>query len=429
MIKKKISSNSLFSSASIYVITQIINASIPFLLLPIITRYLSPEEFGIYSMFKVIAGLAFSFIGIGINGAITKIYYEKKKDELATYIANSFFLVTINSIFMFIIFGAFPGFISSASQIPQSWLWSVILVSYGKVLFQVTLVIWQVQNNPFKYAVFQIVQTIVNFALNLWFVMALYLNWQGAILAETLAFMIFGIIGLGTLYKNGWVNFKLNLEDLRHLLKFGAPLIPHAIGMYIITASDRILITNMVGVAETGLYSVGYQIGMIIMILQDSFNKAWVPWLFSNLKNNKQDVEVKIVKFTYFYFVVIIAAALLLALIAPWLISVMAGPEYQSSYQFVIWLAIGYAFNGMYKMVTNYIFYVGKTHYLATVTFLTAIINLVLSYFFIKIWGAVGAAQATAISYLISFILTWYIANKVYKMPWLLSKNKFRENI
>lgn len=424
MFIKKLLSNSLFSSAGIYMITQMINASIPFLLLPVITRYLSPEEFGIYSMFKVVAGLAFSFIGIGINGAITKVYYEKTKNELARYIGNSFFLVTINSIFMYLLFIVFPEFFSSVTQIPDSWLWTVILVSYGKVIFQVTLVVWQVQNKPITYAVFQIIQTVLNFGLNLIFVILLYLNWQGAILAETIAFFVFGIIGFGILFKNKSLRFRLNKLDLIHILKFGLPIIPHVIGMYIITASDRLLITNMIGVAETGIYAVGYQIGMIIMILQDSFNKAWVPWLFSNLKNKKDHIEFKIVKITYGYFIIIIVMALGLALISPFLLMVMAGPEYQGAYKFVIWLAIGYAFNGMYKMVTNYIFYVGKTHYLATVTFITAILNLLLSYLFIKAFGAIGAAQATALSYLISFLLTWYIANKVYNMPWSLRKLK-----
>lgn len=405
-------------SAGIYVFSQIINASIPFLLLPIITRYLTPEEFGIYSMFKVVAGLVFSFIGIGINGAITKVYYEKQKKELAKYIANSFFLVTLNSILMFLLFSILPGFFSSVTIIPEQWLWSVILVSYGKVLFQVTLVIWQVQNKPFKYATFQIVQTALNFGMNLWFVIALGLNWQGAVLAETIAFFGFGFIGLIILQVNGWLNFRINKQDINHIIKFGAPLIPHVIGMYIITASDRFLITNLIGVRETGIYAVGYQIGMIIMIIQDSFNKAWVPWLFSNLKAGSLDLKSKIVKFTYVYYIVILLMALGLSAISPLIIKIFIGPGYEAAGQFVVWLAIGYAFNGMYKMVTNYIFYVEKTYYLAYVTFLTAILNLVISYILIKLAGAVGAAQATAISYFISFLLTWYISNKVYPMPW-----------
>lgn len=418
MNNKESAKISLFNSAGIYMGTHILNASIPFLLLPIITRYLSPEEFGIYSMFKVVVGIAFSIIGIGINGAITRVYYNKEKDELAKYVANSFLLVTVNSILIYLLFCLFSDFISATTYIPQSWLWTVIFASYGKVLFQATLTLWQVENKPFTYGVFQILQTIVNFSLNVLFVISLNLNWMGAILAEAIAFAGFGLLGFLFLLKNKRLKFQYDYTDIKHILSYGSPLILHVIGIYIISTSDRLLITAMVGIAETGVYAVGYQIGMIIMVLQDAFNKAWVPWLFSNLKRNNENIKIKIVRITYFYFFIILILALLLYIISPLILKVMIGPGYQGADKFILWIGIGYAFNGMYKMVTNYIFYEGRTYYLAIVTLLTAVINVVLSYCFIKLFGAVGAAQATAISYLISFILTWYISNKVYKMPW-----------
>lgn len=71
-------------------------------------------------------------------------------------------------------------------------------------------------------------------------------------------------------------------------------------------------------------------------------------------------------------------------------------------------------------MVVNYIFYVKKTYILAWITFLSAAINIVLNYFLIRANGAIGAAQATAITFFVSFILTWILSAKVYNMPWLL---------
>lgn len=414
--------NSLLGSAGIYTLTQILNASIPFLLLPIVTRYLSPEEYGIYSMFKIVAGLVFSFIGLGLNGAITTLYFERKKPALAQYIFNSFLLVTLSSISIFSIFYIFPVFFEGVSGIPIEWLWTVIIASYGKVIFQATLTIWQVEREPFKYGAFQISQSILNFVLSLVLMIGLSLNWKGIIIAETFAFMLFGVVGLLYLKKKNWLSLKFDKSDIKHALNFGLPIIPHVIGMYIITASDRFLITNMVGVAETGMYAVGYQIAMVIMVLQDSFNKAWVPWLFEKLNKNSHVLKIKIVKFTYVYHVVITIVALLLWVSSPMIMQIFIGPEYKEAEKFILWLALGYAFNGMYKMVTNYIFYVSKTYYLAIVTAVTAVINIVLGYALIKINGSIGAAQATAISYFISFILTWFVANKVYKMPWFSFK-------
>lgn len=78
--------------------------------------------------------------------------------------------------------------------------------------------------------------------------------------------------------------------------------------------------------------------------------------------------------------------------------------------QYILWLALAFAFNGMYKMVVNYIFYVEKTYILGLITTLTAIINISLSYFLISRYGAVGVAYSSVVSYLISFCLHGIIA-------------------
>ncbi|NLK71578.1 MAG: flippase, partial [Clostridiales bacterium] len=84
------------------------------------------------------------------------------------------------------------------------------------------------------------------------------------------------------------------------------------------------------------------------------------------------------------------------------------------------WIALSYAFDGMYKMVVNYIFYAQKTYILAWITFLAAGINIILNYLLIKINGAIGAAQATTATFALQFLLTWFLSSRVYKMPWIL---------
>ncbi|MDZ7692678.1 MAG: polysaccharide biosynthesis C-terminal domain-containing protein [Balneolaceae bacterium] len=185
---------------------------------------------------------------------------------------------------------------------------------------------------------------------------------------------------------------------------------------------DRVFITNMVNISETGIYTVGYQIGMIIGVLAGSFNKAWTPWLFEKLNEGDKAIKKKIVRFTYGYFVVIIGLALALSFVAPWFMKFFVGEAFFSATSYIIWVAIGYAFNGMYMMVTNYIFYQEKTYWLSWMTFIAAATNIMLNYFFIEAFGAIGAAQATTLTYLIQFILTFYLAVRVYKMPWLQFK-------
>jgi O-antigen/teichoic acid export membrane protein len=176
----------------------------------------------------------------------------------------------------------------------------------------------------------------------------------------------------------------------------------------------------MVGIADTGVYTVGFQMGMIIEILASSFNKAYAPWLYRQLGENDAAKKREIVGFTYLYFGGILVFALLLSLFMPWFLSFFVGREFAGAARYTPWIAAGFAFSGMYYMVANYVFYGGATHLLAWVTFVTAGLNIVLNYVLIKANGAVGAAQASAAAFLVSFLLTWVLGAKACPMPWRL---------
>ena len=76
------------------------------------------------------------------------------------------------------------------------------------------------------------------------------------------------------------------------------------------------------------------------------------------------------------------------------------------------------AVNGMYLMVANYIYQANKTHLLAWITLFTAVVNIVLNYVLIRANGAIGAAQASAASFFVGFVLTWILSARVCRMPW-----------
>lgn len=88
----------------------------------------------------------------------------------------------------------------------------------------------------------------------------------------------------------------------------------------------------------------------------------------------------------------------------------------------VVWVLLGYAFLGMYKMVVNYLFYLKKTKVIAYCTFFAVLINFALNYVLINLNGIVGAAQATLISFVILLIVVFIYSNKHFPMPWGLRR-------
>ncbi|QQL50843.1 lipopolysaccharide biosynthesis protein [Mucilaginibacter ginkgonis] len=421
MVKKLIKS-SLFKSAGIYGGTNIINAAIPFLMMPILTRALNPSDYGVVAMFSVLLSFTAPFIGVSANAAIGRQYFNKDQVDLKVYIVNCFLILFVSTFVVAVVFLVFAGPIAKLSEFPKTWIWYVILTSFCTFISSITTTLWQVQSKSIPYGVFQISNTFINVLFSLAFVLLLKWSWQGRILAQVFTSIIFAVISIYILYRNKWFKFEYNKQYFNNALQFGMPLIPHTLGAVIMTMSDRVFITKMVGLNATGLYAVGYALGNIIGFVENSFNLAYIPWLYDKLNYVDYQFKRKIVKFTYLYFGIIISLALIMSFIAPYFLSFFVGEKFKGATIFVFWIAMSFAFSGMYKMVVNYIFYTQKTGYLAWITFSSAAVNLPLNYFLIKRYGAVGSAMATAFVSIFFFVLTWILSNKVYKMPWLLFK-------
>ncbi|MDD5039764.1 MAG: oligosaccharide flippase family protein [Patescibacteria group bacterium] len=424
MILIEIFKHKLFKHSLIYIATNIINAAIPFLILPILTRLLTPSDYGIVSMLQIAESVLIVLVGLNTHNAITVNYYKIDKEQLRIYIGNVLLILITSLMIIFIGIYTFLPILNHYLQIPDKWLLVIVVVAFFQFLITVNLVLWRVEQKPIPYGIMQISTTLLNIALSLMFVIAFHWQWQGRILGIVFSTIIFGIISLYIFYNRKYLKISINLKYIKDALKIGVPLIPHSLAGLINTWIDRIFITIMLGISFTGLYTVGYQVGMVILLIATSFNNAWVPFLFQKLKENNFLTKIKIVKFTYVYFIGIIALSLILGFIAPYIFSIFVGPKFQTASKFVIWVALGYAFNGMYYMITNYIFYAKKTYILACVTFSSAIINIALNYYLIKVNGALGAAQATAISYFIVFLAVWILSARTYKMPWKLWKVK-----
>lgn len=422
IINKTIFSSSLFKASGIYTFTSILNAAIPFFLLPILTRYLTPEDYGVVSMFALLVSIFGVFTGLSVHGAINRVYFEKKID-FKVYVFNALVILSVSSILTLILAVIFLKYIAHYSSVPEIWITLAVVVSFFQFLILSVLSIYQARMMAQKYSLIQFSSALLNGLLSIILVVAIGLKWEGRILGQVIATTVIGLLCL-ILLKN-WIDLKFNFSYIKHALKFGVPLIPHALGGMFIIATDRLLITNLINVKETGIYTVGLQIGSIVTLFADAFNKAYAPWLFEKLNQNNEITKIKIVKFTYLYFLVILCFAMALGLSAPFLTKYLLGKSFSDSSAVVLWIALGGAFNGMYYMTVNYIFYVYKTHFLSALTFISGVLNIVFTYYFIKYFGILGAGYSYALIFLFQFLITWFLSSKSYKMPWFNFKIVF----
>jgi len=421
---KNFTNSKLFKSTGIYTVSSVINAAIPFMLIPILTRELSTADYGVVSMAAILINIITPIIGMSAHGAVQRKFFDIEGNDFARYVGNSIFLLLGSAVLVLGLFFFFNSIISGVTEVPGKWLYAILLIGISQFLSLLLLAIWQVKGKAFKYGIFQISQSLINFGITIFLVVLMKSGWEGRIVGQLVAVVIGAFFCILYMKKKSYVIFEFDREYIQDILKFSLPLIPHTLGALIIAFTDRILITNMYGIKETGTYTVAYQIGSVIGILTMSFNKAYIPWLFSTLKKDIYTDKVKIVKFTYLYFVVLILVVILSIYILPWFIGIVAGEDFGGASAYTFWIVLGYAFNGMYLMVTGFLFYVKRTGVLSKITFLTAVLNFPVCYFMLKEYGTVGAAISMSIIFGVSFILTWIFSARVYPMPWFTFMKK-----
>lgn len=406
-------------NAAVYTAGNIANAAVPFLLLPILTRVLSPGEYGVIAMFMGLVVIFGAFTGLSVHGAINVRFFDRSATDFTRYIGSCLSILAVSSLLFFIVVWLLREPLASFTDVPQAWVLLAVLVAALNSLVQIRLGLWMVKERPGAYAIFQFARTLMDFGVSLLLVFHLVEGFEGRLWGRTVAICVFGALALVALAREWPGDYRPKKTDVKDALGFGLPLIPHVIGTFLISTADRFVVNASAGIGEAGVYIVAVQIGMGMLIVMDAFNRAFVPWLYRSLVEREDVVLQRIVKGTWLYFALALLAAGVVAIVGDRLVGVIAGAEYAGAYRPLAWIALGQAFNGMYLMVTNYLFYCRKTAYLSLVTLTTGSIGLAAIIILVPQMGIEGAGVAFAIAMFLKFIFTWILSQKVYPMPWI----------
>ena len=420
LMLKRVINSSLLSGSAVYLFSNILAAAIPFALLPILTRYLTPAEYGQVAIFQtLLIGLG-AFVGLSVQGAAGRKFYDThlSKLELKYFIGNCFLVLLVTTGLVFLSAVVFRRALSDWLAIETQWLLVSVVVSSATFVVAMRMGQWQVRKQAKRYGTFQVSQSLINMFLSLLLVVYFLQGATGRIWVLSMVPLVYAVIALFFLYRDELLGFAWRPGYLREILAFGVPLIPHSAGLFLLSSVDRFVINDKLGLAQVGIYMVAVQLVSAMGLVFDAINNAYVPWLFERLKRDQIEEKKQIVRWTYAYCIALLGVVALAFVIGPPLLILIAGEKYSAASGVIGWLALGQAFNGMYLMVTNYIFYSKRTGLLSLSTITAGLINVGLLLLLISLMGLKGAAIAFASSMAIKFLLTWFVANLRHPMPW-----------
>jgi len=303
-------------------------------------------------------------------------------------------------------------------SIPFKWFLLIPVISFFMMINVINKTILRNEGKALLFGGFEISHSLINAGITLMFLIIYGLGWYAQVYGLVVSYFAFFIVGLVYIKQNNYIVLEYDKVVFRKLLKISLPLIPHALGGAILTMSDRIFIEKMINLETVGIYSVGYTFGMIVLLFSNSFIKAWNPWFYKKLASPSHNNKKLIVKYSYLYIIGILGIAIFVGLFGNYILPYFVDEAYYSAASYIFWIAIGYAMFGMYQIFFPYLVHIEKTSFLAISTTIAAALNLLLNYICINSFGAIGAAYATFLSYLVMFLLVSIYTQRHFKMPW-----------
>lgn len=386
-----------------YTICSVFQKGIAFIVIPIYTRVLTTGEYGQYSVFQSWLGIIIIFATLNLYcGVFTKamVDYQEDRDR---YISCMQGLSTVITAVVFGIYCVAQAFWNRIFEMETT----TMLIMFIYFIFYPAFSFWTVrQRVELKYQKIVFATVIVSIATP---VISLLLLFCTPLRANAViwGYMFVQILVGAFFYFYHFYKCKTFFIKAYwlHGLRFNIPLIPHYLSLIVLGQSDRIMISEFCGSDKAGIYNLAYQVSMMMNVVIGAINNSLVPWIYEKLKVRKFD-ELKSVSNKLCILVGVMSLGIIM--IAPEVIRILGTKEYYQA----IWVIPAVALSGYYSFCYGLFsaveFYFGSTQLVMVASTVGAVINIILNWIFIPIYGFIAAGYTTLFCYLL-FTLMHYL--------------------
>lgn len=393
-----------------FTICNILNKGFALLSTPILTRIMSTEQYGTFSIYQSWYSIVTIFATVNVfQGAYTTgiVRFEKEQHTLESSLLG---LTTTLTLTLFGIFLFTSNFWTEVSGLPTL----LVIPMFAEITFMAAYELWAAtQRFDYKYkqlVAVSIFMTVGSLGLGIVAILATDYKVEARVFSDVLLKCIIGIVLYINIIWKGRSYFCF--KYWKYALVFSVPLIPHFLSHFVLGQSDRIMIGTLSGKSEAAIYSVAYSISMMMTLITNAINNSFCPYTYKKLKNK----EVKgIGKSANTLFCLVGGLCIITMSFAPEVINIFAGPEYYNAIWVVPPIAASVFFIFAYAMFSNVEYYYGKTIGISVASIGCAFLNLGLNYVFIRLWGYLAAGYTTLISYICLSVLHYIMYYRVAK--------------
>lgn len=401
-------------SATVYTFSTLFSRGLAIITVPIFTRLMTTSQIGIvnlynswYSMISAIATLSLTSGGY----VVALREYESNRDGYQSSVLS---LTSLISLLLVGVYLVNPSLWSKLLGLPSGL---IILMLIG-FLFAPARDFWLArQRYEYKYKLSGFVMmgsALIASLLSILTVIKLSavdenLVAEGRLYSNYL--IIYGVsavIWFCTMLKG---KTFFNKEYWKLSLSLSLPLVGYSVASQILTVSDRMMISQMVGNSAVGIYSTLYTVSSLSLLVWQAVHSSFVPYIFRNIENGIDGIKRVSSQLMTFY----AAVAVLMTFLAPEIVRILATEEYYEAIYIMPPIAAGVFFTSFANLYSDIAVYYKKTKYVMYPAIIAAVSNLILNYIFIKIYGYMAAAYTTLFSYILFALFQGVWAKKICK--------------
>jgi O-antigen/teichoic acid export membrane protein len=413
-------SNSFVKGSMVYLTGNIVNAVLPLMLLPVLTRYLTTTDYGIMATSVVLVQVTVTAIGLNTSGLIVQSQFTDDFVTRRNLLSTNVLIAFVLAVAFGLVTMAGGDLVERVTQFPAAWTPLLIVLALGLVVQQFYLAILQSRNEAKRFISIQILGTSLNLSVSVLLVVGIGMDWRGRIIATAVAGSVVAAICLhGLIARLGLLRGVFHRASVKSILDFGVPLIPHVAGGWAIAMAPRLYLNNLADVSDTGLFGVAFSMAAPIAMVIGAANQAYMPALFSNLAKQQPSARMGMARLLLIGAITMPLLAVFYAMGVRWILPWIVGPRFLEAEEYVLWLALAFAMQGVYFVFANFVVFSKRTSLLSwRGDFAGGLAILVGCPMLIHLNGPVGAAQATLLGFSVSCFGAFFASRKAFPMPW-----------
>lgn len=389
----------------IYLTSSIIGKLFPFFLIPILTGHLTPSEYGSWALFIVTLSFFDPLVTCSAQTYLAKNYFQISLPKRENIIFNTVAIFSCNFLITLIAGAIFY----SLSQTISILFLFVPFLSVLNAFITLKLLILRNENRAITFGFIEISKIGLCFGVAVVLVVFTELSWAGCVIG-----FLFGTLLVSFKSMHGMLKWPLNFNLFNFLLIkkiyiLSLPLLPVALANIANSAADKLIIVKILGESTLGIYAIGYSFGQLITLFIASYIKYWSPLYYKQV--TKSIDTYKFIKKSSLQYIPIISILTLMSyyIVDTFLFDFMVNERFKEGKDVVLVVMTAMAIQGIYFFSIPFYITTNRTNILALITIFSALINIGLNIILIPIYGLIGAAYSTLLSYAFLSIIGHYL--------------------